>query len=772
MSRPPTTSRAVRRGRIVLVAGLLTALGLGLASGATLRAQEAAPPADKPEIFADPAFPRGFGIARGPVPIRVSIRAGSEPIKGLLRAREREIPVGPIIEREILVPAGSTQQVWLYLRPPMDAERPVWLELWSDEDRAIETRTGEDAADADPSLVTDDDDDDDEEDGDTRPDRAQPTLKRIAATALHFKFREPRRQHVLVISTPGVSVPRDRPKSETGGEGEGETTADLGGFQGGVAASMKEDPPRHVVRLLPEMTPPRFRALLPWNVIVLPSDEISKLPPGALDAIIERARAGATLIVSGGRAPATVLGAPPLADVLPLEVGGSREGDPGGAFSTLFDLPEAAPVGAFRADLVTGTIRDDARVLLASPAGQPMIVARPFGAGEVILVVAPIDQQPLVGKAMAAALWERLLPLPSPVPVDVESLYGSGNVLDAEEQVYKRLVERSPAGSVGGLWLTLALVLYVAAVGPLDYYVVVRKLKRPILTWVSFPLIVGVFAGFGFISAQARMSAGVDGIVAAYVEAGVDGRPTLGMAWVNIASPANRHYRVAVDAPGSSVSPCLAETLASLDATLRDRVEIGPDERESCVAAIRIGTSRTFRADWTMPPTADPLCRLEVERDDGGEPLAVIVHRAVGGPNILAVRVRQSDELWEAVVPGLDKRGAEVAQPDRLRVALDVVHRLRTDEADQLIWNFSFSDEWTQDGRLARWLMATSVGSTQNGNTISWTPSPGLADHGPMPGDQDELHVAVVVDGVSVPVTVDGRALEGRGWTCVRMTVR
>jgi hypothetical protein len=59
---------------------------------------------------------------------------------------------------------------------------------------------------------------------------------------------------------------------------------------------------------------------------------------------------------------------------------------------------------------------------------------------------------------------------------------------------------------VGAGWLILIIVTYLLVVGPGDYFLV-RRMRRPVLTWVTFPAFVILFSGVSYWKAY-RLKAG------------------------------------------------------------------------------------------------------------------------------------------------------------------------------------------------------------------------------------------------------------------------
>ena len=116
---------------------------------------------------------------------------------------------------------------------------------------------------------------------------------------------------------------------------------------------------------------------------------------------------------------------------------------------------------------------------------------------------------PLADWAGRDALVESLLDLPSAADEEDDSQSISTAVdPDAMNQLRRALdsqftgVQLAPFG-----WVAALVAAYVALIGPGDYYLLHRVLKKPPATWATFPLMVVAASGFAWWLAQ-RMKGG------------------------------------------------------------------------------------------------------------------------------------------------------------------------------------------------------------------------------------------------------------------------
>ncbi|HEX6983727.1 MAG TPA: hypothetical protein VF170_00050, partial [Planctomycetaceae bacterium] len=204
---------------------------------------------------------------------------------------------------------------------------------------------------------------------------------------------------------------------------------------------------------------------------------------GDLAATAEQAEAIRRWVAGGGHL-AIALGrftgefrSGPLAGWMPIEVG---ETIPLRDLSAFEQFRRSARVRVAR-------LGPPAEVILTSADG-PLVARSPYGFGRVTLFAMDLDAPPfstwpglpdLIRKALfEAETAGRGRRITSPGVTDLAT-----QLVRAEENFPS--LERPTVGSA-----LLLLLVYAAVVGPLDYLLVHRVLRRPALTWLTLPLIV------------------------------------------------------------------------------------------------------------------------------------------------------------------------------------------------------------------------------------------------------------------------------------------
>src|SRR5262249_31270358 len=78
---------------------------------------------------------------------------------------------------------------------------------------------------------------------------------------------------------------------------------------------------------------------------------------------------------------------------------------------------------------------------------------------------------------------------------------GSTGITEIGSQVSAALEHFTPVKRTSPWWLLGGLFVILGLVGPLDYWLVDRVWRRPLATWVSFPLLLLICGGFSLWAA-------------------------------------------------------------------------------------------------------------------------------------------------------------------------------------------------------------------------------------------------------------------------------
>jgi hypothetical protein len=235
----------------------------------------------------------------------------------------------------------------------------------------------------------------------------------------------------------------------------------------------------HVAQLELADLPPLSSAWQALDVLVISDVDTGTLSADQRAALAGWVAAGGRLIVTGG--PAWQRTASGLADLLPLRPTGTRT------------LADAAALGSFAAAeapqgggvAAVGNLTEDA-LTLAGSADVPLIALRRSGYGEVIYLAFDPAFEPL-------RAWDGLEGL-------FRNVLAGGNERPGwAGGIRNWYPARDAVNALPGLEFPSALLvcgflgIYLMAVGPANY-LVLKRMKRRELAWVTIPAIVLVFS--------------------------------------------------------------------------------------------------------------------------------------------------------------------------------------------------------------------------------------------------------------------------------------
>lgn len=240
----------------------------------------------------------------------------------------------------------------------------------------------------------------------------------------------------------------------------------------------------------------------------------------------------------------------PLADWLPIRVDAAtitvRE------LSSLEALAGAAGTRLrFNGSLQVPVLEAPDGEILAETIDTPLVVHAACGMGQVTVVGLDFDQQPLATWDSLPAVCARLLDGRARSGESTAEQTGkrlsSSGVSDLLTQLNGALqkfptVRRLPTWGVMGL-----LFAYLLLIGPLDYLIVHRVLKRPQLTWLTFPCTVVVVSGLAVAAAWSENGREIHVNQIELIDVDQRQRVCTTRAWATIYSPAARRYALSAD---------------------------------------------------------------------------------------------------------------------------------------------------------------------------------------------------------------------------------
>ena len=207
-------------------------------------------------------------------------------------------------------------------------------------------------------------------------------------------------------------------------------------------------------------------------------------------------RGGRLVVFCGEEAPELLADGGPLAELVP------------GRYERQVPLRQAHPLEVFsgsskslpggRLDLRVPQLVDVRGEVLAFAGSKatdlPLLVRAPQGLGELIFAAVDIDRPPFRDWAGRTSLLRKLFDWSdddTPPNLNSSQAIGSDRPADLAAHLRNALDQQfADIQAVPFALVALLVILYIALIGPGDFFLVKKVLKRMELTWITFPLIV------------------------------------------------------------------------------------------------------------------------------------------------------------------------------------------------------------------------------------------------------------------------------------------
>lgn len=271
------------------------------------------------------------------------------------------------------------------------------------------------------------------------------------------------------------------------------------------------------------------------------------------------------------------------------------------------------------------------------PADLPLVVRTPFGFGQVTLVTVDPDQPPLRNWKGISSFLRKVLPQAAAgdggeAVADVSPYFSLGFV-DLTGQLRSAMDHFDDVQTVPFALVAALVMVYILAIGPLDYWIVKKFLGRMELTWVTFPCWVILFSAgacllaYWFKGHQLRVNQ------AEIVDVDIQRRLVRGKVFTHLFSPRPATYDVAM-------SPALADgvehqsedrlvswmglpgaSLGSMGGTARAAsyftrpYDFAPDLDALYRVPVQVWSTKSFSTRWSARITTPLIADLHEEQD-------------------------------------------------------------------------------------------------------------------------------------------------------------
>ena len=212
----------------------------------------------------------------------------------------------------------------------------------------------------------------------------------------------------------------------------------------------------------------------------------------------------------------------------------------------------AAVRSRIRGVATAARIEIDAGEVLATSLDGPLLVRVPFGLGVVTFLALDLDTSPLVNWEGLTNLCTKLASRNRQSASSVQKNETLGKrisqtgISEMETQVLHSQQSFTNVNRPSHWWVMALVLFYLLVVGPLDYFLVHRILKKPHITWITFPVIVLLAAVWGITTAQNDNGNSLQSTQLNLVDYDASTGQLRGRFYLNLYSPEMRRYQVNV----------------------------------------------------------------------------------------------------------------------------------------------------------------------------------------------------------------------------------
>jgi hypothetical protein len=152
----------------------------------------------------------------------------------------------------------------------------------------------------------------------------------------------------------------------------------------------------------------------------------------------------------------------------------------------------------------------------------------------------------------------------------------------------------STYGLSGFLWLLFIIVAYIAVIGPVDYWIV-RRTKKPWLTWIIFSGAIVVFSLIAYWYSNVIHSGSMQAIQITVADADTDAKPLKGNSTFWLYSTKNSVYTLTTPVPAVTFSARESQVASAVA-----WVKVRNGAQSTIEARIPIFSSKVFDAAWVQ----------------------------------------------------------------------------------------------------------------------------------------------------------------------------
>jgi len=275
------------------------------------------------------------------------------------------------------------------------------------------------------------------------------------------------------------------------------------------------------------------------------------------------------------------------------------------------DLPEDSTFESAALSVAGGTLRPGAEVI-ASGGGVPLIVQSREGRGRVTVLMFSPEREPVRSWKNLPTFWARMAEVNPEYYTNPNMSQRGGYSVDG---VFGAMIDSKQVRKLPVEWLLLLLIVYLVVIGPFDQYWL-KRIKRPMLTWITFPCYVVLFSlliyfiGYKLRAGESEWNE----LHLVDVLPKGQGSELRGRTYASIYSPVNQKYRVESQEEFATFRGEFQASWSGNQDTERADVMQNGDNFKAEIF-VPVWTSQLYASDWLQ--SADIPFNYTVTKENG-----------------------------------------------------------------------------------------------------------------------------------------------------------
>jgi len=272
--------------------------------------------------------------------------------------------------------------------------------------------------------------------------------------------------------------------------------------------------------------------------------------------------------------------------------------------------------------VATGALRD-ATVMVQS-GNTPLIIASHEGRGRVTALLFSPERKPFSVWNNLPSFWSKLVEIPPELYLQANA--GNNNALRGGwsiDGVFGAMIDSKQVRKLPVEWLLLLLIVYLLVIGPIDQYWL-KRIKRPMLTWITFPCYVVLFSLLIYFIGYKLRAGETEWNELHLVDVLMNGdhAELRGRTYASIYSPVNATYRVETQQHFSTFRGEFQSSFMGNGGQDTERAEIlQAGDNFKADIFVPVWTSQLYVCDWWQ--SADLPLKVSVTPDGDNWSVAV-----------------------------------------------------------------------------------------------------------------------------------------------------